>query len=143
MSDVISEILGVEPREIIRPEKVTSLVPKTLDEFTQMLVDNKKADYVRVRDNLTNVIAEVEMVVGDAVTEVRTNPSARMYETFSLLVRTFADLNKDLIGLTTISLDKPNPDLGNQDSESNHITNAVFVGTSDDLIRNIKHRGNL
>lgn len=140
MTDKIAESLGVEPKLFERPQKVTSLVPVTQDDFTAMVVKNKKEDYVAARDNIRNLIAEVEMVVSDAVDEMRSNPSARMYGTFALLVRTYADLNKDLIEVSGPQKDSPaQPNEANQRSPVN---NVVFVGTSDSLIEQIKsHMG--
>lgn len=140
MTDKIAESLGVEPKLFERPKKVTSLVPATSDDFTAMVVANKKEDYVAARDNIRNLIAEVELVVSDAVDEVRSNPSARMYETFALLVKTYADLNKDLIEVSGPQKDSSNQT--NDPTTRNPVNNVVFVGTSDSLIEQIKtHMG--
>lgn len=140
MTDKIAESLGVEPKLIERPKKVTSLVPSTPDDFTAMVIANKKEDYVAARDNIRNLIAEVELVVSDAVDEVRSNPSARMFETFSTLVKTYADLNKDL--LTISGPQKDSPSQTNEPSQRSPVNNVVFVGTSDSLIDQIKtHMG--
>lgn len=136
MKDKIAESLDVEPKLFERPKKVTSLVPSSPDDFTAMVVSNKRADYVSARDNIKNLIAEVEMVVSDAVDEVRSNPSARMYETFALLIKTYADLNKDLIAVSGPQKDAPNqPPAPHTQTPVN---NVVFVGTSDALIDQIK-----
>jgi hypothetical protein len=134
MTDTIAEALGVESREIIRPDKVRSLVPANQDEFTRQLVENRRSDYTTVRDNIHNLIAEVELVVSDAVVEVRSNPSARLYETFALLVRTYADLNKDLIATSGPPPSEKDP----VSEQSSPVNNVVFVGTSDNLIDHIR-----
>lgn len=142
MTDMISQSLGIETKEIKRPEKVTTLVPTTQDAFTAMVVANKKDDYVNARDNIKNLIAEVELVVSDAVDEVRSSPSARMYETFALLVRTYADLQKDLIAISGPQKDgssQPNHQNPNDpNAEAPRVNNVVFVGTSDALIDQIR-----
>lgn len=140
MTDKIAESLGVEPKLFERPQKVTSLVPATPDDFTSMVVKNKREDYVAARDNIRNLIAEVEMVVSDAVDEVRSNPSARMYETFALLVKTYADLNKDLIEIS--GPQKSAPAQPDEPTQRSPVNNVVFVGTSDALVEQIKsHMG--
>jgi hypothetical protein len=137
MTDKIADSLGVEPKLFERPKKMTSLVPAAPSDFTAMVVANKKEDYVAARDNIRNLIAEVEMVVSDAVDEVRSNPSARMYETFALLVKTYADLNKDLIAVSGPQkegeLSQPN-----EPNARSPVNNVVFVGTSDALIDQIR-----
>jgi hypothetical protein len=140
MTDKISEAFGIESKEIIRPPKKVNQVPATQDDFTAMVVANKKEDYVDARDNIRNLISEVELVVGDAVDEVRSNPSPRMFETFALLVRTYADLNKDLIDISGKQSNGTNkPDgIDSPEKENSHINNVVFVGTSDSLIDQIR-----
>lgn len=134
MSKEIADALNVEPKEIIRPPKIKSLVPGQ-DAFTQQLLDNKREDYVAVRDNIRNLIAEVEMVIGDAVVEVRSNPSARMYESFCQLVQVFSNINQQLLKMHTTTAE---PNQG-EDNQQKSINNVVFVGTSDSLIDQIRN----
>lgn len=136
MTDRIAESLGAEPRLFERPKKVTSLVPATPNDFTEMVVANKREDYTVARDNIRNLIAEVELVVSDAVDEVRSNPSARMFETFALLVKTYADLNKDLLSVSGQQKDEQKP--SSPTDPKSPVNNIVFVGTSDALIDQIK-----
>lgn len=123
-----------EPRIFTRPPRTTSLVPSSKEDFALAISENKKQDYVSVRDNIKNLIAEVEMVVSDVVDEVRSRPNARLVETFSLLVKTFADLNKDLLeinGKSTAGIGEPIP-------SQTPVNNVVFVGTSESLIDRLK-----
>lgn len=124
----------VEPRIFTRPPRTTSLVPSSKEDFALAVSENKKQDYVSVRDNIKNLIAEVEMVVSDVVDEVRARPSARLVETFSLLVKTFADLNKDLLEINV----KSTAEIGEPITTQTPVNNVVFVGTSESLIDQIK-----
>lgn len=137
MSKEIADALGVESKEIMRPSKIQSLVPSTPDEFTKKLIENKMEDYTAVRDNIRNLIAEVEMVVGDAVIETRTNPSARSIEAFCQLVQVYSNINNQLLKMHTATQEASKADNG--DGNPNPaINNVVFVGTSDTLIDQIR-----
>ncbi len=133
MTDIIAETLNVAPKNIVHADKMNSIVPSDEDEFIKTVADNKKIDYIKVRDNLHNIIDEVSLVVNDAVEEVRSSPSARLYETFALLVKTYAELNKDLLTINTIE-----PHNHNTSPTTAVNNNVMFVGTSDNLIDTIK-----
>jgi hypothetical protein len=136
MKDMIAETLGVEPREIDRPMKVKTLVPKTPDEFTQKCMNDRIEDFTDVRDNIRNLIAEVEMVIQDAVVDVRTEPSARKYEAFCQLVQVYANANNQLLKMHDPLARSSG---GNSDDPNKAaVNNIVFVGTSDGLLDQIK-----
>ena len=135
MSNQIAQAFGVEETPLERPERIVSQVPATLDEFTKQLVENKKKDYTQARDNIVNLLRDFQSVVDVAIEEARSNPSARIIEAFSNLAQTYASINKDLIAISDVkeekarseSLDTPSP-----------VNNVVFVGTSDNLIDQIR-----
>lgn len=133
MTDQISKVFGVEEKAIERLPRVQNSVPATLDDLTTQMVENRKADYTAVRDNLLNLLQDMGQVIGGAIDNVLTDPTARILEAFSGLARTYADINKDLI-----SLSEQAPKQKTSDSEQKPINNVVFVGTSDSLIDRIK-----
>lgn len=134
MSKEIADTLGIEAREIVRPPKTKSVIPHTQDAFTQQLVENRREDYTEVRDNIKNLIAEVEMVIGDAVVEVRSNPSARMYESFCQLVQVFSNINQQLLKMH----EPVKSDESSGGGDRPPVNNVVFVGTSDSLIDQVR-----
>lgn len=136
MSNEIFDALNMEPTEITRPEKVHSMVPKDDETFIEQLTVDKKIDYVFVRDNMKNLIAEVDMVINDAVQEVRSNPTPRMYEAFCQLVQVYSNANNQLLKMHTPNEQKPNK----ESQPDQKVNNLVFVGTSDSLIDQIKRQ---
>lgn len=136
MIDKIAETLNARSTELERVEKQCSLVPKDDEEFELVVSDNKIKDYTKVRDNLINIIDETELVVEAAADEVKTNPSARMFETYATLIRTYADINKDLLEISggVKSTSKPKE----QPNNPGNVNNLVFVGSSDSLIDTIR-----
>ena len=139
MSQQIAQAFGVENKEMERAPRITSPVPATYDEFTKRLVEDRKNDYSTVRDNLLNLLKDMECVVETAIDEVRSNPSARMIESFSTLVKTFSEVNKDLLSLTDKSTDtKASPSSRPNETDNNPVNNVIFIGTSDSLIDQIR-----
>lgn len=129
MSDKIAEAFGAEPTEIIRPAKIKNQVPASYDDFTKQMIEHRKSDYGTVRDNFLNLLQEMDLVVDSAIDEVRSNPSARMIEAFSALVKTYSEINKDLLSVS----DKPEiSEKSSQDQKP--VNNNIFIGTSDNLI---------
>lgn len=127
MSDKIAETFGVESTEIARPAKIKNQVPATYDDFTKQMIEHRKSDYGTVRDNFLNLLQEMDLVVDSAIDEVRSNPSARMIEAFSALVKTYSEINKDLLSVS----DKPEI---SEKPNQNPVNNNIFIGTSDNLI---------
>ena len=136
--DFISEALDMEERQVIPLiPKNTNLVPKTDAEFAARVDENEKEDYTEVRDNIKHAIANVETIVEASVTEVQANPSARMLETFSLLVKTYAELNKDLMTLHK-GCGKPGIEAGGDVHLQQN--NIAFQGETDSVIDMLKAR---
>lgn len=139
MSNQIASAFGVETTDLERAPRITTPVPATYDEFTKQMVEHRKADYGTVRDNLINLLRDMSCVVDTVVDEVRASPSARMIESFSTLVKTFAEVNKDLLSLTEKNVDtKVSPINRSNESEQNPVNNVIFIGTSDSLIDQIR-----
>lgn len=138
MTNQIANAFGVESTELERAPRITSPVPATYDEFTKQLVEHRKNDYGTVRDNLLNLLKDMESVVDTVVDEVRSNPSARMIESFSTLVKTFSEINKDLLSLTDKTGEQRTVINHSNDTENKPVNNVIFIGTSDSLIDQIR-----
>ena len=135
MTDQIAQAFGVEETPLERPERIVSQVPATLDEFTKQLVENKKKDYTQARDNIVNLLRDFQSVVDVAIEEARSNPSARIIEAFSNLAQIYASINKDLIAISDVKEERTRSE---SVDTSSPINNDVFVGTSDNLIDQIR-----
>lgn len=133
MIDKIAETLNTRPTELEKAQKQRSLVPSDEESFELVVSENRVKDYTKVRDNLINIIDETELVVEAAAGEVKLNPSARMFETFATLIKTYAEINKDLL-----SISGEVKSSRTKESGSNPVNNLVFVGTSDSLIDTIR-----
>jgi hypothetical protein len=136
----LENLFGVEGKELIRPPKKRSKIPATKEALASKQENQWVEDYTEVRDNIKDAIANVDIVFQNAVDEVSANPSARMLETFSLLVKTYSDLNKDLLSIHQSSAKPESKNGGDQPSTVNN--NAVFVGDSDSLVDMIRNMTN-
>lgn len=139
MNDTIADALNTQPMQLTRAEKHHSVVPRDEESFDMVVSDNKIKDYTKVRDNLINIIDETELVVEAAADEVKTNPSARMFETFATLIRTYADINKDLLEISGGVRSSKNQGTKDSGQTGQPVNNLVFVGTSDSLIDTIRN----
>ena len=140
MSKEITEAFGLEYREVERPPRIISSPPQTISDFKKSLIENKRKDYTIARDNLLNLLQDMSIVVDKAVESVVSDPSARMFESFSTLVRTFSDVNKDLLSLNADEKEEVNKQASesSSDDDRKQTNNIIFVGTSDTLIDRIK-----
>ena len=139
MTNQIASAFGVETTELERAPRTTTPIPATYDESTKQMVEHRKLDYGTVRDNLINLLKDIGTVVDTAVDEVRASPSARMIESFSTLVKTFAEVNKDLLSLTEKNVDtKVSPINRSNEAEQNPVNNVIFIGTSESLVDQIR-----
>lgn len=136
MSQQIADTFGIETNEITLAPKITNAVPATLDDFTKKVAENKKTDYISARDNVINLLQDMEQIIKRSVEETIANPSARMIESFSTLVKTFSEINKDLLSLTDKSSETNK--VSTQVNEDSKVNNVIFVGTSDSLIEQIR-----
>jgi len=136
MVNQIAQTFGVEIEKTEKTPKQVSSVPATYDEFTKQLIEHRQKDYGTVRDNLHNLLKDMVNVVDDVMDEVKSNPSARMIESFSTLVKTFSEINKDLLSLTDKSSETNK--VSTQVNEDSKVNNVIFVGTSDSLIEQIR-----
>lgn len=137
MSNKIADAFGVENPLIERPKRIVTPIADTYDDFTKQMIEHRKSDYGTVRDNIINLLNDMSLVVDSAVDTVRSEPTARNMESFATLVKTFADINKDLMTLTEKTESKSNPS-NPTGPENAPINNVIFVGTSDSLIDQIR-----
>lgn len=131
----LDDVFSTEPKPLTiyeRPHSGVSLTDDT--ELAKQSSEDRRKNYVVVKENLEELVESVRNVVLDSAIEVRSNPSARMLETFSILAKTYAELNDQLLNLpnNVSSLEKENS------HQSNNVNTAVFVGTSEGIIDLIK-----
>ena len=92
-------------------------------------------DYKYARDNLKEIINSAQQSIADLASIASTSESPRAYEVLSTMMKTIVDANKDLLDIHK-SVKKLKED--NNTSAPQNVTNALYVGSTSDLMNLIK-----
>jgi len=92
-------------------------------------------DYKYARENLKEIIDSAQQSIADLASIASTSESPRAYEVLSTMMKTIVDANKDLLDIHK-SVKKLKED--NNTSAPQNVTNALFVGSTSDLMKAIK-----
>ena len=124
VDEKLSEALdtGFETKEISKP------IPPNAREIEVQAVDSEK-DYWLVRKNMKELIKQGEDAI-DGILNVATQGDApRAYEVAAQMIKTVAEVNKDLI-----DLHKKVKDINKEEVNINNTTNqSIYVGSTSDL----------
>jgi gas vesicle protein len=92
-------------------------------------------DYKYARENLKEIIDSAQQSIADLASIASTSESPRAYEVLSTMMKTIVDANKDLLDIHK-SVKKLKED--NNTSAPKNVTNALFIGSTSDLMNLIK-----
>ncbi len=123
----LSEIFDVEPIE----EKTVETLPVVIDNNTNQI--DADADFAR--ENMRELISSGNRALSELASVANQSESPRAYEVLATMMKSLAEMNKDLL-----ELQKRKRELSPQ-SESNKavsIDKAVFVGSTNELLKMIK-----
>ncbi len=126
----LSEIFNVESTEIT-PVVKTEVVS----------VDNTAdptEDFSFARKNIKDLIKKGDVAIDNLLQVASASEHPRAYEVAAGLIKTMADLNKDLLDIHK----KKNDLTGETTSQKTVIDKAVFVGSTSDLVKLIKGKNN-
>jgi hypothetical protein len=99
------------------------------------------ADYEYARENLKLFIEQGKVAMENIIFLAKEGESPRAYEVVGQLIKTLSDTNKDLLDLGKKVKDlKSKRDETTQQPSSQHITNALFVGSTAELQKLIGKR---
>jgi len=131
-SDALSEALGVENKiEVLPPEEKKDLVGIDLPD--------QESDYQLSRNTFRDLIRKGNLAIDDMQELARQSEHPRTYEVYATLIKTIADVTKDLY-----DLQKKTKDLKEIRGKPSHpegaiaVERAVFVGTTADLLKQVK-----
>lgn len=135
MSTELSNVFDTNDIPLERALKMKDTTP-VASEFQEKVSEHQREDYTEVRNNLKNVISEVELVVSDSAMNIRAFPSARSLEAFALLIKAYGELNQQL--LNTSKDASAQKELKDSNQTAQTINNIVFTGTSESLIDRLR-----
>ena len=91
-------------------------------------------DYKYARENLKEIIDSAQQSIADLASIASTSESSRAYEVLSTIMKTIVEANHGLLDIHK-SVKKLKEDT---DSAPKNVTNALFVGSTSDLMKAIK-----
>jgi uncharacterized protein YlxW (UPF0749 family) len=100
--------------------------------------DSIDADYEYARENLKSFIEQGKIAMENIIFLAKEGESPRAYEVVGQLIKTLSDTNKDLL-----DLGKKVKDLKSKKDDTQqpqHVTNALFVGSTAELQKLIGKR---
>jgi gas vesicle protein len=114
--------------EVIEESRVTVMneIPSTDNDIDD--------DYKYARENLKEIIDSAQQSIADLASIASTSESPRAYEVLSTMMKTIVDANHGLLDIHK-SVKKLKEDT---DSAPKNVTNALFVGSTSDLMKAIK-----
>ena len=128
--DKLSEVLDVEYVES-KPKDSSSII-KRIDAplvSKENMEKDLSSDYREVRGNLKDLISQGQDAIDGIISVATDSDSPRAYEVAGQMIKTVADMNKDLI-----DLHKQMKELKKEEVNINHNThNSIYVGSTSDL----------
>lgn len=132
-NDAISEALGIENAvEVIPPQQPQPIINTPHEE------DDIKADYNLSRRTFRDLINKGNSAMESLTDLAKESESPRAYEVLATMMRTVADTTKDLYDLQKKTKDLKGQDKNDQPSVN--VEKAVFVGSTADLLKQIKEK---
>ena len=130
LDENLSQIFEIEP---IIKETPTEIVPIIEN-------DNKdlESDFGLARENIKSLLRKGDGAIDNLLKVAEESEHPRAYEVAANLIKTMADLNKDLLDIR-----KKKQDLDGKPVVENTTTNidkAVFVGSTTDLVKMLKNK---
>jgi len=131
VNDNLSEIFDIEPLE--EPKYLpATVIQKPVEEVG----DEVDADSSIARSNIKNLIDKGTDSIDDLLRVAKESEHPRAYEVAANFIKTLAELNKDLL-----EIQKRKQELKPQNNQSNspiNVKNAVFVGSTAELLKQIR-----
>ncbi len=98
--------------------------------------ENIDADYEYARGNLRGLIENGKIAMENIIFLAKEGESPRAYEVVGQLIKTLAETNKDLLELGKKAKEARGKD--KQEQQPQHVTNALFVGSTAELQKMIR-----
>ena len=133
----LSDALGIDHEEPPKKEVVVY-------EQVESGPEDQDEDYRLVRNTLRNLIEKGNDALEDISSIARQNESARGFEVVANLIKTVGETSKDLYNLQKMKRDlkepAPDTDPRKKNPEGINVEQAVFVGSTAELLAAIKQK---
>lgn len=128
--DVAPVINDIETNEIVE------YIPKEKDptELSTLLSHDLQNDYEKVRDNIDLLIQKGMEAADDMLSIARQSEKARDFEVAANIIKQTVENSKELLEIQK----QMRSMIGQKDSGTTNIKNAVFVGSTSELLKAMK-----
>ncbi len=140
VDDKLNDIFDVQGKIV---EQVLPAIVEQQPKDTTIGVPNDEsidADYEYARENLKLFIEQGKVAMENIIFLAKEGESPRAYEVVGQLIKTLSDTNKDLLDLGKKVKDLKSKRDETTQQPSQHITNALFVGSTAELQKLIGKR---
>ena len=131
----MEKIFDVSPSVIYDDNELQEFVPADSNhELSSLLDHDLQADYEKTRNNLDSLIEKGTDAIDSMLAIARESEKARDFEVAGNMIKTIVEASKELL-----EVQKKMRDItGKKDSGTTNIKNAVFVGSTTELLRAMK-----
>jgi len=124
VNEKLSEVLDIEPIDYNENEIVTTVTSSVEDD----------AEFAR--QNIRGLIEKGNVAMDNILNVAKESEHPRAYEVAANMLKSLADMNKDLM-----EIQKRKKDLQPKSEQNNvNVQNAVFVGSTKDLVKMLKSK---
>jgi hypothetical protein len=141
VDDKLNDIFDVQGK-IVEQALVPAVVEQVKEPVSTGAPNDESidADYEYARENLKLFIEQGKVAMENIIFLAKEGESPRAYEVVGQLIKTLSDTNKDLLDLGKKVKELKNKKDDTQQPSSQHITNALFVGSTAELQKLIGKR---
>jgi len=138
--DALSEALGIENNKQLEVIENSDNTPVVLE--TEKVPGDIEQDYALSRRTFRDLIDKGNSAIEGITDLAKESESPRAYEVLATLIKTVADTTKDLYDLQKKTKDLTSEEKKVADASVTNIDKAVFVGSTSDLLKQIKDKEN-
>jgi hypothetical protein len=128
MNDKFADIFDIEPVK----EEAQEVLPVVVEENKSS--SDTETDFEFARQNMKELIKQGNTAVEHIISVAKATDHPRAFEVVATLMNTVAGMNKDLMAIRKVKQDVT----GEKKSQQINVDKAVFVGSTADLIKQIK-----
>jgi hypothetical protein len=129
-------IFNVLPSEFEEETESVQFLPaeQSTHDLSTLLDHDLKTDYEKTRDSIDTLIAKGTEAIDDMLAIARQSEKARDFEVAGNMIKTVVDASKELL-----EIQKKMRDItGKKENVTQNIKNAVFVGSTTELLKAMK-----
>jgi uncharacterized protein (DUF58 family) len=138
--DALSEALGIENNKQLEVIENSDNTPVVLE--AKSVPDDIEQDYSLSRRTFRDLIDKGNSAIEGITDLAKESESPRAYEVLATLIKTVADTTKDLYDLQKKTKDLKTEEKKVAEASVTNIDKAVFVGSTSDLLKQIKDKEN-